>query len=92
MCKTALEYKEEYFNLLNSQKRLETKISDRLYFLVNRYPDAIIDSISNIPIKAKSIDSKTTVILFDIYQRLRYIQEIEHYIEENKTNKQLKLF
>lgn len=84
VCKTYLDYWEEYMELKIKQERLANEIRQRLLDIATANPDAIITEMSNTKIKAKSIANDKYIKNIEILICILYIQRIEDWIAKQK--------
>ncbi|HPC09562.1 MAG TPA: hypothetical protein PLN85_00610 [archaeon] len=95
--KTAEELKNQMSYLLTNVKNLDLFISNKLYNLSLKYPDAIIDimEIDDIKFKASNLippnKSKKFILELPFETRIKYLKNIESWIELNSSIKQLKI-
>lgn len=94
--KTSKVLKNEYGNSLEEVKKLENKITDKLLFYCNHYPDAplqylSISRVENIIRASSLIGGRTYVETIPIPTRLQYLEMIEIFIGEQQ-GLQLNLF
>jgi hypothetical protein len=93
--KTAADYRKDLKCLQDRIAALEARISDRLQNLCQRFPDAVIEvklnAADSTMIKARAIGSVNYIGMIKTEDRLKYIEKIEKWIEDQNPVKQTEI-
>lgn len=93
MYKPAHMYYEEYKTLQKKIEGLDNKITERLLLLGETHPNAIITIIDGIEIKSNVlIRYKKFINKYSIEKRIEFMCNIEKWLTEQKSNRQLEMF
>jgi hypothetical protein len=88
---TGKDYRNEYKYLIGKQDSLKAKVSARLLELCKQYPDAIITTMGDTDIKAKSIIIQY-INTIETVSQIMCIERIEKWLADQSPVKQGKLF
>lgn len=89
--KTGRDYEKEYDDLKKSLISSEAKIGERLLFLCEQNPQAIVLTTKDgIPIKASGFDKKA-IDFMNIESKITFIKSIEKWLEKQSNYQQLEI-
>ena len=90
--------RETSTDLQNSYKRLNDQLTalynrtnDKLHYLTNKFPNAIITTHNNTEIKAKAITNMSFIKELTFEEKIIYIRAIEKHIESLNPFKQTEI-
>lgn len=94
--KDAIDYSRKFKSLTNQIYKLDIEIRERLLFLVDKYPDAVIGNVNDsdgniIELKARNTISKTYVDRLSIEVCIKYLELIKKWIDEQCPHTQLEI-
>jgi hypothetical protein len=88
MRKTSSDYRKELSGLRKSVESIEAHIKDRLIFLINKFPDAIVVKIGIDEFKGRYL-TKSWLDGLSVDEQLNYIASIEEYSKSLEPVRQL---
>jgi len=87
--KTAKDYKKEYDDLATKFTSLANHVTDRLIWLANQHPDAVVKEYKDTKLKAGStLTYRAYVERMLMEDRIEYIRIIEKWLEDQNPVKQ----
>lgn len=86
--KTGKDYRKEFVELTGKQDRLKFQVSARLLELCKLHPDAVITTMGDTDIKAKSIGSPQYISTIEVVAQIMCIEKIEAWLLEQHPHKQ----
>jgi hypothetical protein len=90
--KTGKDYQKEYRELVLKQNAFNARVRARLLELSQQHPDAIITTMGDTDVKAKSISSKSYIDTIEVVACMLCIDKIEKWLEAQQPIQQGKLF
>jgi hypothetical protein len=84
----ANDYSKEYKDLTSKQDTFNVRVRARLLELCQQHPDAIITTMGDTNVKAKSIGSKNYIDTIEVVACIMCIEKIEKYLEAQHPHKQ----
>jgi hypothetical protein len=85
---TAKDYLNQWNELEKERLALSNKITERLIFLVKKYPNVPVDKINGTIILAKQVGSPEYTHWLNSKIRIKYIQVIEKFLADSHPHKQ----
>jgi len=89
--KTGKDYRNELVELTAKQNTLKVQVSARLLELCKLHPDAIISTMGDTDIKAKSIGSPQYISTIEVVAQIMCIEKIEAWLLEQHPHKQTRI-
>ncbi len=89
--KTAQDYKAEWIDLQVKQECITNQVRKRLLDICKLNPEAIISTMGDTQIKAKSIASELYIKTIEVPDCILYIQKIEDWLAEQSPIKQARI-
>ncbi len=86
--KTANDYKKEWVDLQIKQERIANQIRQRLLEISTANPEAIVSTMGDTDIKAKSIASANYIKTIEVPACILCIQRIEDWLTNQHPHKQ----